>query len=432
MGNRDAESPARPAVNKECNTDNDPTPSAAQSECYQIEIGRDGDQRRVYDNDLEKTGQKIREFNKKLFGVEDDLWVEPWTFHEAGIEYTGVYVPRPKPKLEENPFHKHPFFYRTVGWSTVEADKSKKLAGHISYGIAHWARNYCVEDPETIEEEFSSEEKEELIRSLAGYCKQQSWDSLVEQMKPCTYRDLPQILAEAILAKSIWENVVKDPFFFLGENCDPVPPGGYPDLFLPSRSQIHNMWRWAEQVTSYDACKWRRLTLQHLIENTPAMSKNPSLGIHVQKFREAAIERMAEEILSPTGTLRRFLKKPSDPEDEKWTLWTIIRLYRQAEQLSYGLHVHDNQYNFYPLELLPMFEPDTENMERSWPHNAERGSNDQRTSRPVLFQFRPILTYTSEADNGKKSTESNLIWPAEVVISSHSKTVTNLWSLGAN
>lgn len=148
----------------------------------------------------------------------------------------------------KNPYRDIPAYLAgTVGRPSGNSGTHRKLASSIDSGIFNWVREYCVDGPEILDY-LSNEEKGELMKRLSGYCTQTNWTSLVNQLEPNSFvfRNLPQVLAAAILAKSVWEDVVKDPFFFLTDDCNPMPSEKNLDLFLPSRSQIHNMWRWCQ------------------------------------------------------------------------------------------------------------------------------------------------------------------------------------------
>lgn len=197
------------------------------------------------DSFQDKRKQAIVEFNKAKFGIEREAaaWPLPKLLYESGIEFPGPWLEDPRTDFVSNRYRKNPAY--AIG---SPLDTHRQLADAIESGIYAWVDDYCVDSADVLES-LSSQEKEHLIKGLNNYCLQDNWSSLVSQLGPHSfaYENLPKILAGAILAKSIWEDVVKDPFFFLGENCAPVSPDIHPDLFLPSRSQIHNMWRWCEE-----------------------------------------------------------------------------------------------------------------------------------------------------------------------------------------
>lgn len=177
-------------------------------------------------------------------------------------------------------------------------------------------------------------------------------------------------------------------------------------------------------VNSFDAANWRRLTLAHLIDNdpNPFLNKNPSFGEHTMKLRDEWIEMTVRRMISPFEPLHRFMKDLNDPETQERRMGNLLMIYRAAEQLCCGLHTQDDEYFYDYVEPHSMYSPGAKNIEPSWTHLGESLEKKEQKNRPVLFQFRPAVTYAcGDRFERKKPDSAELLWAATAVLSDYSR-----------
>jgi uncharacterized coiled-coil protein SlyX len=98
--------------------------------------------------------------------------------------------------------------------------------------VRQWARKYAVEAMADIES-VPSQQKDQVIKHLRGYCIQTEWSCFVRdaQIPP---NKIPFVLVEALLAKHIFSQMFMDPFFLFLQSSD--------DSTLPGRANMHLLY----------------------------------------------------------------------------------------------------------------------------------------------------------------------------------------------
>lgn len=91
-----------------------------------------------------------------------------------------------------------------------------------------WSREYSLAD-ETEIEKVPAAEKNMVIKQLEGYCVQSDWYSLIQQI-PLHETKLPSVLVQAALAKTIFQGVFTDPFFFIDTRNNNMTGPGSPNM----------------------------------------------------------------------------------------------------------------------------------------------------------------------------------------------------------
>lgn len=175
-------------------------------------------------------------------------------------------------------------------------------------------------------------------------------------------------------------------------------------------------------VNSFDAADWRRLTLTNLVDNDPSpfLNKNPSFGEHTMKLRDEWIEMKVRRMISPFEPLHRFMKDLNDPKTQKGRMGSLLRIYWTAEQLCCGLHAQDHEYCYNNVEPNSLYSPGAKNIEPSWTHLGESLEKQEEKNRPVIFQFRPAVTYAfGDRFARQRPDNTKLLWAATAVLSDY-------------
>lgn len=102
----------------------------------------------------------------------------------------------------------------------------------------NWVFDYGGEPLEVVEPRLSSADKQRIIDGLGTYCRYSGWDTLVNNLPPISRQELPTTLAECLLSKAMFDNIVQHPFYYAmepdnnGFEVDGVPTSFGSDLFM--------------------------------------------------------------------------------------------------------------------------------------------------------------------------------------------------------
>jgi hypothetical protein len=98
----------------------------------------------------------------------------------------------------------------------------------LQTSMRSWSREYSLADESEIEK-VPAAEKNMLIKQLEGYCVQSDWYSLIKQI-PLHQTKLSSVLVQAALAKTIFQGVFTDPFFFIDTRNNNMTGPGSPSM----------------------------------------------------------------------------------------------------------------------------------------------------------------------------------------------------------
>ena len=125
---------------------------------------------------------------------------------EEHIQNPGAKPTRAPPENHYNPGR---------SWAGVDQKEVSSQLTSLDGEIDHWAQNYADDDPDTVEERMTAEEKRAIIEYLGDWCLYNDWDSLVASLPPLAYRNRICLLVSATVLKNIFESVVRNPFFYI-------------------------------------------------------------------------------------------------------------------------------------------------------------------------------------------------------------------------
>ena len=82
-----------------------------------------------------------------------------------------------------------------------------------------WAKTYALPNISTLQAKFTDTEKNRVLSKLDDYYDG-DWDRLVSCTKSLVQKRLPRILAQALLAKDIFEKIFDNPFLCFNEETE--------------------------------------------------------------------------------------------------------------------------------------------------------------------------------------------------------------------
>ncbi|KAF9885931.1 hypothetical protein FE257_012221 [Aspergillus nanangensis] len=265
----------------------------------------------------------------------------------------------------------------------------RKLADDVGARIEH--EYYCNDAMLNFDTKLSNEEKNQLIQGLKGYCQQISWDSLVEQLHPKARPRLLSMIIRVMISKALFDDVILDPFFWLDETSE--RPMDFEDLFVPSKSQMHNLWQWQKRVDPTNAPYWMMTTQKMLLSRCIASGKEPELGERMWDRRDIAIERIAQNLYD-SSLFRKLLPEHPDPEEKYSYKETFLALFQDAGMRNMELWCCATQPISHNIEDLPPYWGIRDAMELDSLTNFVWGDSKEtmRRGRYPLLVYRPSIT----------------------------------------
>ncbi|RDW61794.1 uncharacterized protein DSM5745_10466 [Aspergillus mulundensis] len=276
---------------------------------------------------------------------------------------------------------------------------AKGLAAELENKVASWSEKYAVNDMAKLEKKLSSKQWGEVIQAAATYCAQCPVDLLKGLLPSSVYRRLPELLAHAIVNRTVWR-IVQTPFYFvepeyLNDKVAKVnpfvyqPPAGF-GLYL---RQLFQTTMWARRE---DTIKWRQLLLRSIATHTSAVDLHcgggMSLSFEMQGRMDTAKEKLTSLLLQ--GPLHLLLKHSSISKEQRNKLADIIML---ATKFSIVCGITDKEFNFRLFDQLPLYgsrhsrmmEPDA----TSKAAQSDKDVDRVLENRLVVLTLRPVFTY---------------------------------------
>jgi hypothetical protein len=101
-------------------------------------------------------------------------------------------------------------------WSSYRDydEEIKEYCRSLRYNIDIWIREYVIKDINTVDSRLSASEKQTIIASLDGYCKQAEWESLIKRFSAGVREVIPQLFAHTIWTKHLFEDILMKPFYY--------------------------------------------------------------------------------------------------------------------------------------------------------------------------------------------------------------------------
>lgn len=121
------------------------------------------------------------------------------------------------------------------GWTAPEDGKTRDNFLILQEKIKKWAKNNAsqIASGKNLDH-LTVDQKQEIIKSLSGYCVPGNWDQIIQMMSPAVAKKVPYLFAQAMLSKDIFSGMFENPFFtleVLGE------------VAFPAASQLFNLYR---------------------------------------------------------------------------------------------------------------------------------------------------------------------------------------------
>ncbi|KAE8382673.1 hypothetical protein BDV26DRAFT_288237 [Aspergillus bertholletiae] len=305
------------------------------------------------------------------------------------------------------------YYFRRATWLPYSGDEIHKKLCVVQERLQDWSVEWA-----TLEKQLSEEEKQKLIAGLKGYCVQTDWASLVEKLPSNICELLPLVLSQALVAKDLFQKVIEDPFFYLNESGEKVT-GRHGQVFIPSRAEIHNLWRWFEPSSvreKWHSRKWRQMTIRFLNAYTPETTFDPLLATHMKRLRDSRLERLVSNLLDESALLHPLLKTVTGSTTVDRRYQELLHVYQIAADLCIGMWTNEMDFEFGSFTSLGEFHEDIQHMGK---HSyAEYESTETFDSgdkgRAVVFMLQPTITRYCQYE---REEDESLIHRAVVIFS---------------
>jgi hypothetical protein len=99
-------------------------------------------------------------------------------------------------------------------WSSYYDEEIKEYCKLLRLKIDSWTGEHVIKDINTVDSRLSASEKQTIIASLDGYCKQEDWESLIKRFSAGVREFIPQLFAHAIWTKHLFEDILMKPFYY--------------------------------------------------------------------------------------------------------------------------------------------------------------------------------------------------------------------------
>lgn len=144
--------------------------------------------------------------------------------------------PRATPTRSPPPDH-----YMVNKWEGIDQFALSWESTGLDSDMLQWTYNFLDDDPDAIEARVTAKDKQAIIDYLGDWCLYTDWDSLVATFSPLAHLERFNLLLTATVLKNIFENVVRNPFFYLdlGENWD----GSGSDLPPPYGIELNKLFQ---------------------------------------------------------------------------------------------------------------------------------------------------------------------------------------------
>ncbi|RHZ64969.1 hypothetical protein CDV55_100397 [Aspergillus turcosus] len=230
-------------------------------------------------------------------------------------------------------------------WIGAYGPVVKEFCKRLGLELSLWTLDYAIEDVNTVEPKLSASEKQSIITSLDGYCKQEDWESLVKRFPAKIQKGILQLFAHTLWTKHLFEDVFMKPFFYFDfyEQEEMTSTAGEPDSSLPTKLQ--NMYQMFRTVDEAQAQLWRSDTVRlansivPLREEANCAGKSTIvgpealvLGERSKQARRSAVERLVSSILD--GPIRLMLRKLSSPKEADRRNEDIIDMFCRAAEMA--------------------------------------------------------------------------------------------------
>ncbi|KAF7179683.1 hypothetical protein CNMCM7691_008732 [Aspergillus felis] len=246
-----------------------------------------------------------------------------------------------------------------AGWSAVTDREVQKLCNRLHSKLYMWSLDYAIEDVNTVKPKLSASEKQNIITSLDGYCKQEDWESLMKRFPARIQKGILQVFAHTLWTKHLFEDVFMKPFLYFDfyEQEEMTSTAGEPDTSLPTKLQ--NMYQMFRTVDEAQAQEWRSDTVRLANSIVPLNEKDANvplsraeaaellgkslktpivgpeaylLGERSKQARRSAVERLVFSILD--GPMRLMLRELSRREEADRRNQDIIDIYCSTAELA--------------------------------------------------------------------------------------------------
>ncbi|OXV11198.1 hypothetical protein Egran_01040 [Elaphomyces granulatus] len=148
----------------------------------------------------------------------------------------------------------------------------EEAAGRVlDVRINSWTGEHVIKDINTVNSRLSASEKQTIIASLDGYCKQEDWESLIKRFSTGVREVIPQLFAHAIWTKHLFEDILMKPFYYFDsydqeeeekEEDNMASPADKPDGSFSFPTQLQKMYEMFKQVDEAQAYIWRCNTIR--------------------------------------------------------------------------------------------------------------------------------------------------------------------------
>lgn len=296
----------------------------------------------------------------------------------------------------------------------------KEFCKRLGLELSLWALDYAIEDVNTVEPKLSASEKQSIITSLDGYCKQEDWDSLMKRFPTNIQKSILQLAAHTLWTKHLFEDVFMKPFFYFDfyEQEEMTSTAGEPDSSLPTKLQnMYQMFRTGTvshilqgKLTDYPAVDeaqaqlWRSDTVRlansivPLHEEATWAGQSPIvgpealvLGERSKQARRSAVERLVSSILD--GPMRLMLRKLSSPKEADRRNEVIIDMFCRTAELATTCWADRSLWEIRGLDKVVTFHWHSKTLKLHYLQFADR--NDPRHPRldgkAVLVVMQPPL-----------------------------------------
>jgi hypothetical protein len=121
------------------------------------------------------------------------------------------------------------------GWTAPEDRKVRDNFLRLQEKIKNWAKTNAFQIASGKDlDHLTVGQKQEIIKSLSGYCVSGNWDQIIQMMSPAVAKKVPYLFAQALLSKDIFGGMFENPFFTLEV---------LGDVAFPAASQLFNLYR---------------------------------------------------------------------------------------------------------------------------------------------------------------------------------------------
>ncbi|RHZ47430.1 uncharacterized protein CDV56_104014 [Aspergillus thermomutatus] len=239
-------------------------------------------------------------------------------------------------------------------------------------GVRQWARKYAVDAMADIDS-VPSQDKDQVIKHLKGYCIQTEWSSLVRKA-PIPPNKIPFVLLESLLAKDIFGQMFTNPFFLFPEASD--------DSTLPDRMSMHLL---------HDAMKQGMLPIPALLQGLTRE--------WVKAFLNSPAQLLLRAITDQTSLRMRNAE--------------LQKLYHGAGKLALSLWAQRASIRCHGLSQLQTFNSSSPTMSAHRLHQLDE-DDECLDGRRVLACMQPaVLAFGNESG---ENYDTSKIWANAVVL----------------